>query len=350
MKARHCNYTLRFKRPSGTSRGVLLEKESHFIVLDDGEHLGIGECGLLKGLSIDPQQDYKAKLDYVCEHISKGKDVLYEELAAYPSIQFGLEQAFRSINAKTPFELFPSDFTRANTPIPINGLIWMGEEEYLYEQLKAKVESGFRCIKMKVGALDFDTEIRFLETLRKVYPVSEVELRLDANGAFEAHEALEKLSVLSKYEIHSIEQPIMAGQLGAMAELCAKSPIPIALDEELIGLSERRDKSDLLEALQPDYIILKPSLIGGYKGSSEWIELANTRQIGWWVTSALESNIGLNAIAQWTYSLGTGMYQGLGTGGLYTNNFDCPLEIRKGSLYYNNDRSWSENLIRDLCS
>ena len=350
MKAKHCKYTLNFKRPSGTSRGVLLEKESHFIILQDQERFGIGECGFLKGLSIDPLEEYESKLDYVCQHISKGQDLLYEELKDYPSIQFGLEQAFLSLNSRTPFELFPSEFTKENVPIPINGLIWMGEEDYLYEQLKTKINSGFCCIKMKIGALDFDTELSFLEALRKRYPASEVELRLDANGAFEVNEALDKLTELSKFDIHSIEQPIMAGQPNAMAELCAETPIPIALDEELIGQQDMRDKSDLLQKIRPDFIILKPSLLGGYKASSEWIRLAESINIGWWITSALESNIGLNAIAQWTFSLGTTMYQGLGTGGLYINNFDCPLEIRKGSLYYNNGRTWPENLIQDLCS
>lgn len=350
MLARHCKYILDFKRPSGTSRGVLTEKESHFIIISDAKRFGIGECGLLKGLSIDDTNSYKSVLDEVCQNIGKGLDVLLGELEKYPSIQFGLEQAFLSFNAADPFELFPSAFTQTNIPIPINGLLWMGDEGYLNEQLHSKVESGFRCIKMKIGALDFDTEVRFLESLRNQYPASQIELRLDANGAFAVDEALEKLSVLSRFEIHSIEQPIKAGNLDAMQSICNKSAIPVALDEELIGVLDVTDKQRLLQTTKPDFIILKPSLIGGIRGSEEWIRLANKQGIGWWITSALESNVGLNAIAQWTFQLGTKMYQGLGTGGLYTNNFDSPLEIRAGSLYYNHGHKWPINLIQHICS
>ncbi len=350
MKARHCNYILDFIRPGGTSRGVLTEKESHFIIIDDGSSLGIGECGLLKGLSIDDVHTYKSVLDDVCQNISKGPEDLINELSSYPSIQFGLEQAFLSFNATNPFELFPSAFTQSNSPIPINGLIWMGNEDYLYEQLQTKIESGFRCIKMKIGALDFDTEVRFIESLRKQYPVSQIELRLDANGAFTADEAPEKLAVLARYQIHSIEQPLMAGNVDAMATLCRLSDIPIALDEELIGIHNVTEKKALLQTIKPDFIILKPSIVGGIRSSEEWIALADKAGIGWWITSALESNIGLNAIAQWTFQLGTKMYQGLGTGSLYTNNIDSPLEISTGSLYYNHGQQWPHNLIQDICS
>lgn len=349
MKATHCKYILDFKLPSGTSRGTLTEKESHFIIIRAGNRLGIGECGLLKGLSVDPLENYDQSLDYVSENISLGLEALLEELRDFPSIQFGLEQAFLSAGSSDPFKLFPSAFTDANKSIPINGLIWMGEEDYLNEQLHAKVEQGFRCIKVKVGALDFDKEVRFLEALRKRYPVSRVELRLDANGAFDLGSALEKLNLLSSFQIHSIEQPIAAGNPWAMAELCNTSPIPIALDEELIGIQSVADKQTLLQTIKPEYIILKPSLVGGFRASEEWIDLASAHNIGWWITSALESNIGLNAIAQWTFSLGTKMYQGLGTGSLYTNNFESPLEIRNGGLYYNSTRHWPSNLINDLC-
>ena len=349
MKATHCKYVLDFKLPSGTSRGVLTEKESHFIIFREGNHLGIGECGLLKGLSMDQHENYEQTLDYVCENIALGLQPLLHQLPDFPSIQFGLEQAFLSLESRHPFKLFPSAFTEENKSIPINGLIWMGEEDYLYEQLHNKVRQGFSCIKVKVGALDFDTEIRFLEALREKYPVSDVELRLDANGAFEIGNALEKLKLLSRFQVHSIEQPIKAGNAEAMADLCSRSPVPIALDEELIGIQNVTEKRRLLRTIQPAYIILKPSLVGGYSASEEWIDLANEQNIGWWITSALESNIGLNAIAQWTFTLGTSMYQGLGTGGLYTNNFESPLEIRNGGLYYNSTRQWPSNLIEDLC-
>ena len=350
MEAIHCKYLLDFKKPSGTSRGILTEKESHFIILKDKGRVGIGECGLLKGLSIDDTSTYENKLSEVCSQINMGLQPLLESTEKYPSIQFGLEQAFLSLHSDDPYILFPSDFTSSREPISINGLIWMGEESFMLEQLEEKTKAGFNCIKMKVGALDFDTELHFLESLRREYPAKQVELRLDANGAFKADEALEKLEVLSRFSVHSIEQPIEKGQWEQMAQLCRQSPIPIALDEELIGIFSKEDKEALLERIIPQYIILKPSLVGGFEGSGQWIDLANQMGIGWWITSALESNIGLNAIAQWTYSLGTEMYQGLGTGSLYTNNFDSPLIIEQGKLYYDASREWQENLIEDLCS
>ena len=350
MEAFHCKYLLNFKTPSGTSRGVLTEKESHFIILKDGDKQGIGECGLLRGLSIDDMDTYVEKLSEICSQINRGLPELLKSAEEYPSIQFGLEQAFLSLHSQDPFVLFPSAFTESNKPIPINGLIWMGEESFLLDQLEEKVNSGFRCIKMKVGALDFDSEIRFLETLRKKYPAGLVELRLDANGAFTADEALEKLKLLSQFHVHSIEQPIAKGQWTKMADLCRSSPIDIALDEELIGVLSVTEKEKLLQTTRPAYIILKPSLVGGFAGSSEWIELAGQLGIGWWITSALESNIGLNAIAQWTFSLGTNMYQGLGTGSLYTNNFESPLKIEQGKLYYDASNQWQENLIEIICS
>ncbi len=350
MEALHSKYVLDFKKPSGTSRGVLTSKTSHFIILKERDRLGIGECGLLKGLSIDDVEDYEDLLSDACEQISQGFSALSERFYLYPSIQFGLEQAFRSLAARDPFVLFPTSFTKGKSSIPINGLIWMGDEEFLYEQLERKINSGFRCIKMKVGALNFDTEVRFLESLRQRYSSHEVQLRLDANGAFDPVDAMEKLKLLSQYEIHSIEQPIAPGQFSKMAELCQRSPVPIALDEELIGVFDRDKKRALLERIRPQYIILKPSLVGGFMGSLEWIALAKKLGFGWWITSALESNIGLNAIAQWTSTLNTTMHQGLGTGGLYTNNFDSPLEIRQGMLYYDRGKDWPANLIQELCS
>ncbi len=349
MKAEHCKYTLEFKRPSGTSRGVLTTKVSHFIIIKEGSNHGIGECGLLKGLSIDDTETYEDCLDQVCRNIESGLLSLLETTKEYPSIQFGLEQAFMSLQSTGPFLLFPSQFTNGHQSIPINGLIWMGEEEYMYEQLEYRVNNGFKCIKIKIGALDFDTELRFIESIRKKFPAEEIELRLDANGAFTFEEALLKLDRLSRFHIHSIEQPIGAGQYEAMAEICKTSPIPIALDEELIGIQDVSRKSELLRSIKPQYIILKPSLLGGMASCEQWIELANRDHIGWWVTSALESNIGLNAIAQWTFTLGTQMYQGLGTGSLYVNNFDSPLKIENGALYYQSGLDWPPNLVQELC-
>ena len=349
MEAYFCKYVLEFKRPSGTSRGILNSKDTYFIILKQGDSFGIGECGLLKGLSIDDVGNYEDKLIEICQHVNLGLPELLVQSYGYPSIQFGLEQAFKSLEAEDPFVLFPSAFIEKEQPIPINGLIWMGEESFLFEQLEDKIKAGFNCIKLKVGALDFDSEIRFLETLRSKYPAEKVEIRLDANGAFDPYEALVKLKTLARYQVHSIEQPIAKGQWDIMGKLCRQSPIDIALDEELIGILDVADKTSLLKSIMPSYIILKPSLVAGFSGSKEWIELADNLKIGWWITSALESNIGLNAIAQWTYTLDTNMSQGLGTGGLYINNFDSPLQIERGMLYYNRKLQWPADLFQKLC-
>lgn len=331
MKARFERYLLQFKRPSGTSRGILKEKETFFIHLINGSRKGVGECGLLRTLSIDDRPDYVEKLEWVCENIHLGLDTLYQALEEFPSIQFGLEQAFLDLES-TNRVLFPSSFTKGKEGIVINGLIWMGTIDFMKKQIQEKLEQGFSCIKMKIGALHFEEEYAVLEKLREAYPT--LELRVDANGAFSPEEALEKLDRLSKLGLHSIEQPIKAHQWETMASLCKQTSLPIALDEELIGIFHKEEKRKLLETIQPHYIILKPSLVGGFKGSQEWIDLAEELQIGWWITSALESNIGLNAIAQWTYTLYNTMPQGLGTGGLFTNNIPSPLEVRGEKLFY----------------
>ena len=344
MQATYQKYILNFKRPSGTSRGVLKTKETWFICITKNGKQGIGECGILRSLSIDDRPDYEAKLKWVCNNINLGLEKLLNETFDFPSIQFGLEQAFLSLHSQSPFELFPSKFTKENQVIPINGLVWMGDEEFMRKQIKEKLKTGFSCIKMKIGAIDFETEINLLKSIRKEFSSIEIELRVDANGGFHPDNALEKLKRLSDLEIHSIEQPIKQGQFQEMASLCEKSPLSIALDEELIGVFSVTKKKEVLQTIQPQYIILKPSLIGGFKGSNEWIEIANSQNVAWWITSALESNVGLNAIAQWTFTLSNKMPQGLGTGGLYTNNFESPLEIHNGSLQYNNSKKWNFNL------
>jgi len=328
-------HILNFKRPSGTSRGVLTSKETFFLVIEQEEKKGIGECNLFRGLSADDVPDYEAKLQWVEQHLHLGEKALLEELKTFPSIQFGVEQAFRSVVAPQWYELFPSNFTKGKDAIPINGLIWMGSPDFMKAQIKEKLAQGFRCIKMKIGAIDFEEEYRILKALRNEFSASDIEIRVDANGAFQATEALRYLERLATLQLHSIEQPIRAGQWEAMAELCEQTPLPIALDEELIGIFTREEKQRLLREIQPQYIILKPSLIGGYSGSEEWITLAETLGIGWWVTSALESNIGLNAIAQWTYTLRNPMPQGLGTGTLYTNNIPFPLYVENGHIGFN---------------
>ena len=340
MKATYKKYILNFKRPSGTSRGVMTEKETWFLLLEENGKIGIGECGLLRGLSIDDRPDYEEKLQWVCDNIDVGKDKLWDELMEFPSIQFGVEMAFLSLQSKSPFELFPSTFTQGKDNMLINGLVWMGEESFMKTQIEEKLAQGFSCIKLKIGAIDFEKELGLLRFISQNFDAKTIEIRVDANGAFNSNEALDKLNQLIEFELHSIEQPIQKNNTDMMSELCKTSPIPIALDEELIGVFAYEDKAKLLDAIQPQYIILKPSFIGGFKGTLEWIALAEKRNIGWWITSALESNIGLNAITQFTYTLNNKMPQGLGTGGLYTNNFDCPLEIDNGHIQYNPGINW----------
>ncbi|MFS4447201.1 o-succinylbenzoate synthase [Maribacter sp. 2307UL18-2] len=350
MKATYKKYVLDFKQPSGTSRGVLTQKESWFLIVNHNERYGIGECGILRGLSIDDVPEYEETLKWVCDHIHLGKDALWEALRKFPSIQFGIEQAFLSLASDHPFELFPSDFTKGKRSIEINGLIWMGDEAFMKEQIQQKLQEGFGCIKMKIGAIDFDKEVSLLKSIRDRFPKEEIELRVDANGAFSKTDALSKLKTLAELDLHSIEQPIRQGQLSAMSDLCAQTPLNIALDEELIGIFDVEHKAKLLRHIKPQFIILKPSLVGGYKGSAEWIALASKLNIGWWVTSALESNIGLNAIAQWTFTLKNALPQGLGTGSLFTNNIESPLKVSKGTLSYDPyNTPWRTNLIEELC-
>jgi o-succinylbenzoate synthase len=349
MKASYKKYILKFKNPSGTSRGVLRTKETWFLILEENGRFGIGECGIFRGLSSDDVPDYEEQLKWLASNINQETDTLLQSLRTYPSIQFGLEQALLSLHSQHPFELFPSAFTASEQPIEINGLVWMGDMEFMKDQVQEKLEQGFKCIKLKIGAIDFTEEVKLLASIRKNFGQDKIELRVDANGAFSPGEALEKLTVLSQLDLHSIEQPIKQGQWQEMNYLCKRTPLPIALDEELIGISDIGKKRELLQKIDPQYIILKPSLVGGIKGSHEWIAIAEEHGISWWVTSALESNVGLNAIAQWTATLGNSLPQGLGTGSLFTNNFDSPLTVAKGRIYYDQAKIWQENLIESLC-
>lgn len=340
MRATFKKYTLQFKQAAGTSRGVYTTRDSWFIFLSDGTATGIGECAPLPGLSLESPKDMGIKLHQVCGQIGYFSSNP-EELRAWPSIRFGLEMAMIDLKNGGKRELFPSDFTRGEQGIPINGLIWMGTPENMKKQIRTKLDSGFSCIKMKIGALDFETELQLLRELRKEHPAGELSLRVDANGAFAVKDAPEKLKRLSDLGIHSVEQPIEAGQWNEMAALCATSPIPIALDEELIGIADLTDMQKMLDLIRPAYLILKPSLHGGFAGCQKWIEEAAKRNTGWWVTSALESNVGLNAIAQWTFHLNAMNEQGLGTGQLFTNNFDSPLEISGEKLWYRPEKKWN---------
>lgn len=348
MKAYYKKHILNFKRPSGTSRGVLTEKETWYLTIEKNGKTGIGECGVLRTLSVDGVPGYEDKLKWVCENIHLGKDELWEQLRDFPSVQFGVEQAFLSLQSEDPYVLFESEFTKGVDAIPINGLVWMGEPEFMKSQIEEKIVQGFNCIKLKIGALDFEQELALIAHIRAHFTPEEMEIRVDANGGFTPNDALIKMNQLAEYKLHSIEQPIKQKQTDIMSALCLHTPLPIALDEELIGVVNFEDKKALLQKVQPQYIILKPSLIGGFKGSMEWITLAEQLNIGWWITSALEGNIGLNAIAQFTYTLKSNMPQGLGTGSLYTNNIPSPLVVENGHLKYDLDLNWDLSLLEML--
>ena len=332
--AKYYPYTLNFKRPSGTSRGVLNTKETYFIEVFEDDKKGIGECALFRGLSFDDDDDYEAALEWTCRNINLSIDDLREELVNHPSIIFGVEQALLNLQHQNEF-YFPSEFTEGKDSIKINGLIWMGTSDYMKEQLEEKLSKGFSCIKLKIG-VDWNAEKQILKSLREQFPKDKIELRVDANGAFSPEQAKIVLQELAELHIHSIEQPIQAGNWKAMAELCHSTPTPIALDEELIGVLNYESKKTLIKEINPQYIILKPALVGGFSGSDEWIQLAEQNNIGWWITSALESNIGLNAIAQYTYTKNNPMPQGLGTGGLFTNNFETNLHLEGERLWFDN--------------
>lgn len=328
-------HTLRFKQPAGTSRGVYREHRVWYVLFRNNEnpsHTGIGECAPLPDLSCDYDNLYAETLSRFCRITEERQQVETGLLRRYPSILFGLETALRHYRQRS-WQLWDSPFSRGEEGIPINGLIWMGSFDGMKQQADNLLERGFRCIKLKIGAIGFDQELELLRYIRTGHPG--IILRVDANGAFAPAEAEEKLQRLAPLKIHSIEQPIRAGQWEEMARLCNATPLPIALDEELTGIHYPEEKKRLLETIQPQYIILKPSLHGGISGCNEWIALARELGIGWWITSALESNIGLNSIAQWCATLGNPLPQGLGTGSLYLNNIPLPLEIRDDRLWFN---------------
>ncbi len=343
FKINWLKYRLNFKRPSGTSRGVLTYKDTYFLKLTDTERpnvYGLGECNLFRGLSYDDREDYENKLDEIKANADFYVKNWKDELQEWPSLSFGIEMAIRDIEQGGKRILFDSPFTRGSDQIPINGLIWMGKKAFMKEQIREKLDQHYDCLKLKIGAIDFEQEVDLLKAIREEFPSHLLEIRVDANGAFKADEAIQKLDVLSKFEIHSIEQPIRQGQWKQMAELCAKTPLPIALDEELIGMIHLDKKRAVLDEIKPQYIILKPALIGGFSASEEWISQAEKRHIPWWITSALESNVGLSAIAQWTYNLNVNRVQGLGTGQIYTNNIPSPLYLKDAKLGNDVSQQW----------
>ena len=328
--------TLHFKQPAGTSRGVYTTRQIWLVKIGNS----VGECAPLPDLSCDAVPNYEQVLRQMCDIVEATGSIPYDELKPYPSMLFGLETAMLS-HERGSHILFDTPFGRGEEGIPINGLVWMGTYEEMLARMEEKMRLGFRCIKLKIGAIDFDNELDLIRRIRERFTKDEIELRVDANGAFSTNDALHKLEQLAKYDIHSIEQPIKQGQWKEMAELCRQSPLPIALDEELIGVNNIEAKQQLLDTIRPAYIILKPSLHGGMCGTEEWIRLANERNIGSWITSALESNIGLNAIAHLTahiYGSRIAMPQGLGTGALFTDNIEMPLEIRGDELWLDNEK------------
>ena len=331
---------LHFKRPAGTSRGVMQIKNSWIIKLTANNIEGIGEISVIEGLSPDynDRVTFESRINEVCSrleasegNIARGFDIA-ATLNDFPSIKFGLETALLDLQNGGKGIIFNNDFTKGIRKLTINGLVWMGDESFMKDQIAEKLADGYTTIKMKVGAIDIQTELSILASIRKQYSANEITLRVDANGAFSPTQAPELLKKLADLEIHSIEQPIKAGQWEVMAELCHSTPTPIALDEELIGINDIHQKITLLETIQPQYIILKPSLHGGISGTQEWIELAEQKNIPWWMTSALESNIGLAAICQLTAEYQNNLPQGLGTGSLYTNNIESDLIIENGFI------------------
>lgn len=332
--------TLHFKQPAGTSRGVYTTRQSYYLTITDDNRSGIkgvGECATLPDLSCDAVPEYFKILSDICRMVEQTGNIPYEMLRPYPSILFGLETAFAQLEANGSTRLYDTPFGRGEEGITINGLVWMGTFEEMYSRLEAKLKAGFHCVKLKIGAIDFNKELDLIKHIREAFDKNTIELRVDANGGFTPENAMARLEALAQYDIHSIEQPIKQHQWGEMARLCKETPLPIALDEELIGVNVRSMKEYLLDTIRPQYIILKPSLHGGMYGCDEWIQLAKERGIGSWITSALESNIGLNAIAHYcakTYGPAVSMPQGLGTGQLFTDNIETPLMIEGDKIWY----------------
>lgn len=351
LRASFLPYQLIFKRPAGTSRGVLQTKESWFVIVQQETDMsvrGIGECSLIPGLSPDDRESFEPELQHLCENINAYQNWIETRGTSYPAIRFGLETALEDLKNCGTRVFGQNDFTAGRKGISINGLIWMGEPEFMKQQIREKLEAGYHCIKIKIGAINFELELELLRLIRKEYGPDTIEIRVDANGAFSPEEALEKVKRLSEFRLHSIEQPIRQGQTEAMAGLCAESPVPVALDEEMIGLTDPASRRKMLNAIRPQFVVFKPSLLGGLSDTAAWAMLADTMHVKWWVTSALESNIGLNAIAQWTYKYAGSAPQGLGTGQLYSNNIPSPLVIEQGQLFYSPELGWDLKALENV--
>lgn len=339
MRVSIARHRLHFKQPSRTSREVLNHKDVWYVKFTDPatNRTGVGECAVFPGLSCDWIPEYEQRLIEICQAIKNGDN---SEIESYPSIKFGIESAMTQIRGEH------QGWTNGDVSFTINGLVWMGSEEEMTKRVEEMIAQGFGCVKLKIGGIDFDRELAILKSVRESFSKNAIEIRLDANGAFTPENALKRLDQLARFDIHSIEQPIRQHQWTQMRTVCAESPIPIALDEELIGINNGDAKARMLDAIQPTYIILKPTLCGGLSGSNEWITLATERNIGWWATSALESNVGLNAIANWLAGYNPSLPQGLGTGALYTNNIPSPLQLRGERLSRNPLTTWDMSLLK----
>ena len=343
LRATWKELTLTPKFELGTSKGPITSRSVWYLIAWHSERpevKGIGEAALFPGHSKEFPADVKLKLTELCTDTSNWRERLTTDLVEVPSVRFAVEQCLKDLDASGSKVLYPSAFTLGKQGIPINGLVWMGDKSTMRERIKAQIASGFTTIKMKIGAIGVEDELALLKSVRAEFNVKDITLRVDANGAFDARTAPDVLRRLAELEVESIEQPVPPGLYEVMEELCATSPLPIALDEDLIGLNTRDAKADLLDAVKPAYIVIKPSLVGGWVAAEEWIALAKARGIGWWVTSALESSIGLNAIAQWTATLGVTSAQGLGTGSVYADNIPSPLEVSGGKLHYRPEGEW----------
>lgn len=347
LKARYHRHTLHFNFLAKTSRESMIQRYTYFLHLWDDSHPeveGIGECNLFRGLSVEDSPDYEVRLQRFCDDVGNPDSI--DTVKDCSSILFGFETAMADLRNGGVMQPFPCPWSKGEASIPINGLVWMGDNDLMALRIREKLDAGFKCLKLKIGGINFDEEVDLLRMVRRMFSPSVLQIRLDANGAFSPEDALRRLELLSKYDIHSIEQPIRAGKIDEMAEICRKSPIPIALDEELIGIRDNAQKAWLLSEIRPQYIILKPALCGGFKHADEWIFEAQRLGIGWWSTSALESNVGLNAIAQWIGEKigenGLEMPQGLGTGALYANNIQSPLRLDGECLKYDSAESWGQ--------
>ncbi|HEX2617105.1 MAG TPA: o-succinylbenzoate synthase [Flavobacteriales bacterium] len=343
IRARWKELQLTPRFPLGTSKGTITTRTVWYLMAWDADRphqRGIGEAAFFPGHSKEFPADVRTKLLELCADTTSWTRRLHDDLVDVPSVRFAVEQCLRDLNASGSKVLFPSDFTLGRKGIPINGLVWMGDKATMRERIREQIDGGNRCVKMKIGAIGIDDELELLKAVRQEYSADVLTLRVDANGAFNAANAMDVLQRLADMQVHSIEQPIAPGLYETMAELCERSPVPIALDEDLIGLNTRDTKSDLLVNVRPTYIVIKPSLVGGWSAAEEWIALAKAHGIGWWITSALESSIGLNAIAQWTATLGVDLPQGLGTGRVYADNIPSPLEVEHGALWYRPEGSW----------